>query len=76
MKITATDMLQVLRDVGVDKNLVAGLKHDVPFLDQGLDSIDMPAAAMLMEKRFQVDMSHIDGSQLRTIDDCVRFVNG
>ena len=75
MKITAADVIAIMREVGVDEKIIKKLKNDVPLLDQGLDSIDLPAMAAAMEKKFKVDLSEIDAVKVKTINDCVRFIN-
>jgi len=75
MKITAADVIAIMREVGVDEEIIKKIKNDVPLLDQGLDSIDLPAMAAAMETKFKIDLSEIDAVKVKTINDCVKFVN-
>lgn len=75
MKITAADVIAIMREVGVDEEIIKKIKKDVPLMDQGLDSIDLPAMAAAMETKFKIDLSEIDAVKIKTIDDCVKFVN-
>lgn len=75
MKITAADVIAIMREVGVDEEIIKKIKNDVPLMDQGLDSIDLPAMAAAMETKFKIDLSEIDAVKVKTIDDCVKFVN-
>lgn len=75
MKITAADVLALMRDVGVEEDILRKLKNDVPLLDQGIDSIDLPALAAATETKYKIDLSVIDCVTVKTIDDYVRFVN-
>ena len=75
MKITAADVIAIMREVGVDEEIIKRIKNDVPLMEQGLDSIDLPAMAAAMETKFKIDLSEIDATKVKTIDDCVKFVN-
>lgn len=75
MAIKAADVITVMREVGVNEEIIKKLKNDVPLLSQGMDSIDLPAIAAAAEKKFNVDLSDADAGQLKTIDDFVTFVN-
>jgi len=76
MTVTAADILDLMRNVGIEKQLVDELKPDVPLLQQGLDSIDLPVIAFAAEKKYGVDIFNAEGMVLRTIDDLVAFLNG
>ncbi|MHB8770728.1 MAG: acyl carrier protein [Syntrophales bacterium] len=76
MKITAKDVIALMKEVGIDEEIIKNLKNDAPLLDQGLDSIDLPAIAVATEKLCKVDLSDADATKLKTIDDFVRYVNG
>ena len=75
MAIKAADVITIMREVGIDGEIIKKLKNDVPLLSQGMDSIDLPAIAAAAEKKFNVDLSDADAGQLKTIDDFVMFVN-
>ncbi|MDA8124674.1 MAG: phosphopantetheine-binding protein [Deltaproteobacteria bacterium] len=75
MKISAADVIAIMKEVGIDEAIIKGLKNDVPLLSQGLDSIDLPALAAATETKYRIDLSEIDAVKVKTIDDYVRFVN-
>ncbi len=75
MTVTAADIIEIMKEVGVDAEIVKKLKNDVPLLAQGLDSIDLPAIAAAAEKKFKIDLSDADATILKTINDFVAFVN-
>ncbi len=75
MSITASDILAIIKDVVEDKAVTATLEADVPLLQQGLDSIDMPVIAVATEKKFGVNLSDAQATSLKTVNDFVDFVN-
>jgi acyl carrier protein len=75
MAVTAEDIVKIMKEVGVDTEIIRKLKNDVPLLAQGLDSIDLPAIAAATEKRYNIDLSDADATILKTINDFVAFVN-
>jgi acyl carrier protein len=75
MAVTAADIRELMRNVGIEKELIDELKPDVPLLQQGLDSIDLPVIAFATEKKYGVDIFNAEGLVLRTIDDLVAFLN-
>jgi acyl carrier protein len=76
MQITAADVIAIMKEVGVKAKILKQLKNDVPLLEQGLDSIDLPAIAAATETKYKVDLSDADARRLKTVDDFVKFVNG
>ncbi|MGD9824884.1 acyl carrier protein [Desulfobacter sp.] len=75
MKVTAENILAVIKDTIEDQDIAAKLKVDTPLLQQGLDSIDMPAIAVATEKKFGVNLSDAQATKLKTVNDFVAFVN-
>ena len=75
MKISAADVIAIMKEVGIDEAIIKGLKNNLPLLAQGLDSIDLPAIAAAMETKFKIDLSDIDAVKVKTVDDCVRVIN-
>ncbi len=75
MTITGNDITAIMKTVGIDPKTVDALKMDIPLVHQGLDSIDMPVIAVAVEKKFGIDLSEANATQLKTIDDFVTFVN-
>lgn len=76
MAVTAADIIGIMKEVGVDAQIIGKLKNDVPLLKQGLDSIDLPAIAAATEKKYNIDLSDADATILKTINDFVAYVNG
>jgi len=75
MKIVATDVVGLFREVGVEEGILKALKNDVPLLAQGIDSIDLPAMAAAAETKYKINLSGISAINVKTINDFVQFVN-
>jgi acyl carrier protein len=75
MAIKAADVIALMKEAGIDAEIIAKLKNDVPLFSQGIDSIDLPVVAVAAEKKFKVDLSDANAEQLKTINDFVAFVN-
>jgi acyl carrier protein len=75
MAIKAADVVTLMKEAGIDAEIIVKLKYDEPLLSQGLDSIDLPVIAVAAEKKFKVDLSDANAEQLKTINDFVAFVN-
>ena len=75
MAVTAAEIIEIMREVGIEKDIIDQLKPDVPLFKQGIDSVDLPMLAFAAEKKFGVNLSQVDPAELRTIDDIVVFLN-
>lgn len=75
MAITAADLLALMREVGIEENIIAKLDFSKPLYHQGLDSIDFPIIAAATEKKYNIDLSDADATDLKTVNDFVAFVN-
>lgn len=74
-KMTAADVIALLKEVGVEEEIINKLKNDIPLLAQGIDSIDLPALVVATEDKYKIDLSNINTIKVKTIDDYVAFVN-
>jgi acyl carrier protein len=75
MAVTAADIIGVMREVGIDEDILDKLQYDEPLLYQGLDSIDLPVIAIAAEKRFGINLSNASATSFRTLNDFADFVN-
>ncbi len=75
MKVAAADIIALMREAGINPDVVNKLKFDAPLVDQGLDSMDLPVIAAATEKKFGIDLSDADATKLRTINEFVVYVN-
>lgn len=75
MAVTASEIIALMKEAGLDKAAVDKLKIDVPLFQQGLDSMDLPVIAVATEKKYKVDLSDADATKLKTINAFVTFVN-
>jgi acyl carrier protein len=74
MAVTAANILAIMKEAGIDEAIVDQLKPDVPLLRQGLDSIDLPIVAVATEKKYKLDLSHLDATRLRTINEFAAYL--
>jgi len=51
MAVGAEDIIGLMKEVGIDDQIIKDLKYDVPLFSQGIDSIDLPAVAAAAEKK-------------------------
>jgi acyl carrier protein len=75
MIITSSDIINLMKETGMNEKFVNSLRVDVPLFLQGMDSIDLPMLAVETEKKYHIDLSDASAGQLKTINDFVAFVN-
>ncbi len=75
MAVTGADIIALMKEVGIDPAIISGLKLDLPLLQQGLDSIDLPVIAVATEKKYSIDLSDADATKLRTVNDFAAYVS-
>jgi len=76
MAVGAEDIIGLMKEVGIDDQIIKDLKYDVPLFSQGIDSIDLPAVAAAAEKKYRVNLSDADIAVLKTINGFAAFLNG
>lgn len=75
MKVSGADIITLMREAGVNPEVVNKLKFDAPLVAQGLDSMDLPVIAVATEKKYGIDLSDADAVKLKTINDFAAYVN-
>lgn len=75
-EITAAEVIELIKNVGVSAKIIKNLKNDEPLLNQGIDSIDLPAIAIAAETKFKIDLSEVLADEMRTVDAFVKVING
>ncbi len=75
MAVTAAEILGIMKEGGIEKDIIDGIKNDVSLFAQGLDSVDLPMLAFAAEKKYGVSFSDVDPKVLGTVDDIVAFLN-
>ncbi len=68
------ELKKLMLSIGMDTNLVESLDPNLPLTPQGVDSLDCPAFALAVEKRYEVPISDADSLKLRTINDFAKFI--
>ncbi len=74
MTVTAADILKNCEAV-IPQDVLAGLDPDKPFLEQGLDSLNLTGMAVAVQNCYGVKISVEDGLKIKTLNDMVAFVN-
>ncbi len=75
MPLQLMDICALMDEIGIEREIIDAIDPDAPLLTQGIDSIDFPALAIAVEKKFGVDISDTSAAKLRTLNDFVRFIN-
>lgn len=75
MPANVSEMKELMLQIGMPKELVAGLDPTAPLAEQGVDSVDCPAFAVALEGKYRVTISDSDSLRLRTVNDFIAFVN-
>ncbi|MEQ8220842.1 MAG: acyl carrier protein [Candidatus Eremiobacterota bacterium] len=75
MSVTSSDIINLMKEMGMNEKFVNSIKVDEPLILQGMDSIDLPMLAVETEKKYHIDLSDASAGQLKTINDFVAFVN-
>jgi acyl carrier protein len=75
MAATVENMKELMLQIGMDRELVAGIDPAAPLAGQGVDSVDGPAFAVALEGKYKITISDSDSMQLRSINDFITFVN-
>ena len=73
--VTTADIIDTMREVGIEEKILKELKYDAVLLSQGLDSIDLPAIAAATEKKYFIRISDAEASALKTLNDFAAFLN-
>ncbi|OQX12303.1 MAG: hypothetical protein BWK76_17840, partial [Desulfobulbaceae bacterium A2] len=71
MTTTTRDLQELMQGAGIDPALALAIVPDRPLLDQGIDSVDFPAIAVAVEKKYGVNMADADAAKLKTLNDLV-----
>lgn len=69
-----SELKELMLTIGMEKSLVESLDPKLPLTPQGVDSLDCPAFALAVEKRYEVTISDADSLKLKTINDFVKFI--
>jgi len=75
MATTISELQELMLTIGMDNNLVQSLDPATPLGQQGVDSLDCPAFAMAVEKRYGVKISDTDSLRLKTLNDFEKHIN-
>jgi acyl carrier protein len=74
MAATINELKELMLSIGMDNNLVLGIDPGKLLAQQGVDSLDCPAFAVAVEKRYGVKISDADSLRLKTLNDFEKFI--
>ncbi len=72
---TIKELKELMLNIGVKKDIVAGVDPARPLSLQEVDSVDCPAFAAAVEERYGVKLSDADSLKLKTLDDFAKYIN-
>jgi acyl carrier protein len=68
---TIDELKELMLNVGINGNIVAGVNPAELLSIQGVDSLDFPAFAVAVEERYGVKISDSDSLRLKTLNDYI-----
>ncbi|HEX9022403.1 MAG TPA: phosphopantetheine-binding protein [Geobacteraceae bacterium] len=71
---TIKELKELMLNIGVKGDIVAGVDPAKPLTLQGVDSVDCPAFAVAVEERYGVKLSDADSLKLKTLDDFAKYI--
>ena len=74
MKATTENISEIINNSGI-LNDAEELDQSKPLADQGLDSLDLVNVYLQVEEKFGIKIPDEDLSNVRSVDEIVRYVN-
>lgn len=74
MTATIDELKELMLSIGMDNDLVQGIDPERLLAHQGVDSLDCPAFAVAVEKRYGIRISDTDSLRLKTLNDFVHHI--
>ena len=75
MQVTAKDVVALFRKSGIVGVDVDNLAPDVPFTEQGLDSLDLMTVFLEIEEVYRIKVPDQDYERLQTADEIAAYLN-
>jgi acyl carrier protein len=72
---TIEELKELMLNIGIDEDIVRGVKPAEPLSLQGVDSVDCPAFAVAVEERYGVRISDADSLRLKTLNDFADYIS-
>jgi acyl carrier protein len=72
---TINELKELMLNIGMDRDIVAGVDPAEALSLQGVDSVDCPAFAVAVEERFGVKVSDADSLKLKTLNDFAKYIS-
>ena len=71
---TINELKELMLNIGVNGDIVAGVDPAEALSLQGVDSLDCPAFALAVEERYGVKISDADSLKLKTLNDFANYI--
>ena len=71
---TINELKELMLNIGMDRDIVAGVDPAEALSLQGVDSVDCPAFAVAVEERYGVKLSDADSLKLKTLNDFAKYI--
>lgn len=75
MAVTLAHILDLMKELGIEKELVDSLKPELPLLEQGMDSVDLPVFVFGIEKKYGINLFSVRSHKVRTLAGILAFLN-
>jgi acyl carrier protein len=69
------ELKEMMLNIGVDRELVSRVDPSKPLTLQGVDSVDCPAFAVAVEKKYGVKIPDSESLKLKTLKDFENYIN-
>ena len=69
------DIVRLIKDAGIARGRSEALLPDQSLADQGFDSYDRMSLLSELEDHFDIELSDETASQLRTLNEIVKYLN-
>lgn len=71
---TINELKELMLNIGINRDIVAGVNPAEALSMQGVDSVDCPAFAVAVEERYGVKLSDADSLKLKTLNDFAQYI--
>jgi acyl carrier protein len=72
---TINELKELMLNIGINRDIVAGVDPGEALSLQGVDSVDCPAFAVAVEERYGVKLSDADSLKLKTLNDFAQYIS-
>ena len=73
---TIEELKEIMLNIGIEEDLVNGLKPAQPIAGRIMDSADYPAFLVAVEERYGVNIDDRYALRLKSLNDFMNFIDG